>query len=165
MLGSSGGTHDPWNGAVTLRLARPAEETAVRDLVRAAYAHYVPRLGREPLPMTDDYRARIAAGEAWVLPCADGQALIGVLVLVEEPDALLLDNVAIAAPERGKGHGRLLIAFAEQEAARRGFATLRLYTNVKMTENIALYERLGFAETHRTDEEGFRRVFMEKRVA
>jgi GNAT superfamily N-acetyltransferase len=149
---------------VTLRLALPEEEAAVRTLVRAAYAHYVPRLGREPMPMTDDYRARILAGEAWVLLRNTDQALIGVLVLVEESDALLLDNVAIADVEQAKGHGRFLIAFAEEEAARRGFRTLRLFTNVKMVENIALYERLGFVETHRTVEHGFSRVFMDKQV-
>ena len=30
------------------RLARPDEAGALRALVRAAYAHYVPLLGREP---------------------------------------------------------------------------------------------------------------------
>ena len=48
------------------RLARPGEAEALRDLVRAAYAHYVPRLGREPFPIPDDYAARIRAGQAWV---------------------------------------------------------------------------------------------------
>lgn len=149
---------------MTLRRAEAEEESAVRDLVRACYAHYVPRIGREPMPMTDDYQARIAAGEAWVLLRDPDQALIGVLVLVEEPDALLLDNVAIVRAEQGRGHGRSLIAFAEEEARRRGYRTLRLFTNVKMTENIALYERLGFLETHRAGQGGFERVFMEKHI-
>jgi GNAT superfamily N-acetyltransferase len=141
----------------------PEEHDCVRALVRAAYAPYVARIGREPMPMGDDYRARIAAGEAWVLTGEDG-ALLGVLVLVDEPDALLLDNVAVAEGERGKGHGHRLIAFAESEAVRRGYRTLRLFTNVKMTENIDRYRRLGFVETHRAGEHGFARVFMAKRL-
>ena len=149
---------------MTLRLALPEEEAAVRALVRAAYAHYVPRIGREPMPMGEDYRARIAAGQAWVLLRDSDSVLIGVLVLVDEEDALVIDNVAISGEEQGKGHGRALIAFAEQEAVRRGYRTLRLFTNVKMTENIALYERLGFVETHCAGEHGFQRVFMEKRL-
>ncbi len=44
----------------------------------------------------------------------------------------------------------------------RGFKAIRLYTNEAMTENIRLYERLGFAETHRAQEKGFRRVYMTK---
>jgi ribosomal protein S18 acetylase RimI-like enzyme len=146
---------------MTIRLGLPEEHDSVRALVRAAYAHYVSRLGREPIPMSDDYHAHIAAGEVWVL-LGQSDAIVGVLVLIDEPDALLLDNVAVAETEQGKGHGRALIRFAEQEAIRRGRRTLRLFTNVKMTENIALYHRLGFAEVRRADEHGFARVFMEK---
>jgi len=139
------------------RLARPDEAGAIRDLVRAAYAHYVPRLGREPFPMTDDYAARIAAGQAWWVPD------LAVLVLVEE-DGLLLDNIAVAEAARGKGIGRALIRFAEGQAQARGHGRLWLYTNEMMVENVALYTRLGFVETGRETQKGFRRVFMEKRL-
>ena len=143
---------------MTPRLARAEEAGAVRDLVRAAYAHYVPRLGREPLPMTDDYAARIAAGQAWWLPG------VAVLVLVDE-EGLLLDNIAVAEAARGQGIGRALIAFAEAEARRRGHARMWLYTNEMMGENLALYTRLGFRETHRETQMEFRRVFMERWLA
>jgi ribosomal protein S18 acetylase RimI-like enzyme len=144
------------------RLARPEEAQAMRALVRAAYAHYVPRIGVEPLPMVDDYAARIAADEAWVLE-ANG-ALAGVLVLEDSADALMLYNVAVAEAAQGRGHGRAMIAFAEAEARRRGYARLALYTNEKMTENIALYAGLGFRETGRAEFFGRRAVFMAKSV-
>jgi hypothetical protein len=35
----------------SIRPAEPAEAAAVRDLVRAAYASYVERIGKEPAPM------------------------------------------------------------------------------------------------------------------
>jgi hypothetical protein len=41
------------------------------------------------------------------------------------------------------------MAFAESEALRQGFSSLRLYTNEKMTENIAFYGRVGYRETGR----------------
>lgn len=138
------------------RLARSGEAAALLALVRAAYAHYVPRLGREPFPMTDDYEARIAAGQAWLIPDT------AVLVLEDTAGGLLLDNIAVAASARGQGLGRALIAFAEAETLRRGHTRLWLYTNEKMVENIALYTRLGFRETHREQQAGFARVFMEK---
>jgi GNAT superfamily N-acetyltransferase len=144
------------------RPARPDEAPALRDLVRAAYAKYVPRLGREPAPMLDDYAARIEAGQAWVL--AEGGALVGALILEDEPDALLLYNIAVAPAAQGAGVGRRLIRFTEAEARRRGHALLRLYTNEKMVENVAMYPRLGFTETHRGSEAGHRRVYFEKRV-
>lgn len=142
------------------RLAKPGEADAIRSLVRDSYAHYVPRLGIEPLPMVDDYARRIEAGQAWVLDGPDG--IIGVLVLEETAEGLLLDNVAVRRDLAGRGHGRALVAFAEAEARRRGHRRLRLYTNEKMTENIALYTRLGFAETRRASLSGRNAVFMEK---
>jgi ribosomal protein S18 acetylase RimI-like enzyme len=60
--------------------------------------------------------------------------------------------------------GRALVAFAEAEARRRGYAQLRLYTHVLMTENLALYRRLGFEESGRITEKGYERVYMAKRV-
>lgn len=146
-----------------IRRAEPGEADALRDLVRAAYAHYVPRLGREPMPMTDDYAARISAGQAWVLD--DHGRMIGALILEDTPHGLLIDNIAIAGPARGAGHGRRLMGFAEAEARRRGHARVWLYTNEKMIESIALYAGLGYCETHREVEAGFSRVFMEKPVA
>ena len=144
------------------RLSRPDDVSTLRDLVRAAYAKYVARLGRETSPMLDDYAARIAAGQAWVLE-HDG-ALVGALVLEDEPDALMLTNIAVAPAAQGQGVGRRLIAFTEGLARRRGYALLRLYTNEKMVENVAMYPRLGFTETHRGSEAGHRRVYFEKRL-
>lgn len=142
------------------RPARPDEAPALRDLVRAAYAKYIPRLGREPALMLDDAAARIAAGQAWVLE-EDG-ALVGALILEEEPGALLLDNIAVAPDAQGSGVGRRLIAFTEGLARRRGHALLRLYTNELMVENVAMYPRLGFTETHRGSEAGYRRIYFER---
>lgn len=148
--------------ALLPRLASAQEEGAIRDLVRAAYALYVPRIGREPAPMTDDYAARIAAGEAWVVE--ENGTLLAVLVLENFPDSLQLDNIAIAPAAQGKGLGRALVAFTEEEARRRGYAKVTLYTNEKMVENLALYPHLGFVETHRSRQSGFARVFMAKDV-
>lgn len=144
-----------------IRPARPEDAPAIRLLVHDAYAHYVARLGKPPGPMLDDYDARIAAGQAW-LSEHDG-APEGVLVLESTTgNALLLDNVAVARHAQGKGLGRALVAFAETEARRRNCTELRLYTHVLMTENLALYQRLGFHETSRVNEKGYHRIYMTK---
>jgi len=75
---------------------------------------------------------------------------------------LLLDNVAVDPNHQGKGIGRALIDFAEQEARRRGHAEIRLYTHQSMHENIVLYPRLGYEETGRGEQAGFQRVFFRK---
>lgn len=145
-----------------IRPARSDEAETVRGLVDEAYGHYVARIGMRPGPMNDDYQRRVGAGQVWVL-AEDGQ-IAGLVVLEEQEDALLLDNVAVRPAAQGRGYGRALIAFAEQESARRGFDILRLYTHALMVENIALYRRLGFAEIARIQEKGFDRVYMAKRV-
>jgi ribosomal protein S18 acetylase RimI-like enzyme len=145
-----------------IRSARPDDAVSVRSLVLAAYGHYVERIGKPPGPMHDDYQRRIAADQTWVLE--NGGEIVGLVVLEETPEFLLLDNIAVQPAAQGKGFGRALISFAEREAMRRGYDELRLYTHVLMTENIALYQRLGFAEIGRAREKGFDRVYMAKRL-
>ena len=146
-----------------IRPARAEDVAAVGQLVCDAYGHYVARLGKQPGPMLDDYARRIADGQVWVLE--EEGALAGILVLENAEDgALLLDNSAIAPGAQGKGHGRTLVAFAEAEARRRGRSQVRLYTHVLMVENVAIYARLGFEETHRVTEKGYDRVYMTKRL-
>ena len=146
-----------------LRTARPEDRVAVEAIVIAAYSIYVERIGKPPGPMLDDYAGLIAAGAVRVLEDPDG-AVAAILVLLPKPDHLLLDNIAVRPDRQGRGLGRRLIAFAESEARRRGYAELRLYTHETMTENIALYTRLGFRETGRGQEAGYNRVFMTKPI-
>jgi GNAT superfamily N-acetyltransferase len=143
-----------------IRPATAADATAVTALVHDAYAVYVARNGKIPGPMRDDYAARIAEGRVHVLE--DDGELLGLVVLIPEPDVLLLDNVAVSPRGQKRGFGFRLIAFAEQCARDAGLAAIRLYTQDIMVENIALYTRLGFVETHRAEEKGLNRVYMTK---
>ena len=145
-----------------IRLATVADAPAITALVRLAYAPFAARIGVEPMPMLADYAALAAAGQTSVLE-RDGM-IAAVLVIEPHPDHLLVENVAVHPQWQRHGLGRGLMAHAETEARRRGLDLLRLYTNVAMTENIALYERLGYVETHRGVEDGRHRVFMEKRI-
>jgi GNAT superfamily N-acetyltransferase len=145
-----------------IRLAVMDDRPAVEAIVQAAYAVYVPRIGREPGPMLDDYAALIRQERVHVLE-EDG-AIRGLVVLIPEEAAMLLDNVAVRPDAQGQGHGRTLIAFAERAARDAGYGTIRLYTHERMTENAAMYSRLGFVETHRAEEKGFRRIYMAKRL-
>ena len=144
-----------------IRPALPVDRPAIEQIVRDAYASYIPRIGKPPGPMLDDYAARIAVGEAWVL---EDSKTVGVLVLIAEPDYLLLDNIAVAPTSQGNGYGRRLLAFADAEAERRGYHVLRLYTHALMHENLAIYRAQGWQEYARATEAGYDRVFMEKRL-
>jgi ribosomal protein S18 acetylase RimI-like enzyme len=146
-----------------VRAALSGDAEAVREIVYAAYRAYIPRIGKPPGPMLDDYLQRIANGQVWVLDGVD--RIAGVMVLEETPDGFLLDNIAVAPDQQGKGQGRILLEFAEAHAMHRGWREMRLYTNALMTENIALYRKIGYVETGRVSEKGFDRVYMTKRLA
>ena len=146
----------------SIRPAERGDAAVVRDLVRMAYSKYVERIGKEPAPMLEDYDALIRAGEVWVWD--EGGEVLGVLVMRPADDHLFVDNVAVAPGHQGRGLGRELLAFAEERAEREGLPEVRLYTNEKMHENLAVYARLGFEETERKIDGGYRRVFMRKRL-
>ncbi|MBL6458281.1 GNAT family N-acetyltransferase [Belnapia sp. T6] len=147
---------------MTIRLARAEEAPLLAAIVERAYGPWVPVIGRRPMPMEDDYAARIAAGEAWVLE--EAGAPVALVVIERHADHLLLDNIAVDPARQGRGEGRLLLDFVEAEAAQRGLPEVRLYTNALMERNIALYARRGYAETGREVQKGFSRVFMAKPV-
>ncbi|MGK7865639.1 GNAT family N-acetyltransferase [Falsiroseomonas sp. E2-1-a20] len=122
----------------------------------------MPLTGARPLPMDDNYAARCEAGQVFCLH--QDNALAGLIVLVDGPGHLWIDNVAVEPALKGQGLGRDLMAFAEEEARRRGFAETRLLTNALMAANITLYAHLGYAETERRQEKGRHRVYMAKRL-
>jgi GNAT superfamily N-acetyltransferase len=148
---------------LTPRPATLSDLHAVEDLVRQAYTPYVGRIGRAPGPMLDDYAALIGEGRVHVID-QDG-AVRAILVLIPQAYAMLLDNVAVAPAAQGSGLGRILLNFAEQSALAAGYRHIKLYTNEAMTENVALYSRLGYLETHRVEEKGLKRVYMLKNLA
>ncbi|QFY06128.1 GNAT family N-acetyltransferase [Nonomuraea phyllanthi] len=142
-----------------MRRAGAAERAAVERLVHDAYSPWIEVIGMRPLPMEADYAALIDAGLVHV---TDG--LDGLVVLVPEDGVLLVENVAVRPDRQGEGLGRALLAYAEEEARRLGMAALRLYTNVRMASNIALYESLGYVETGRQGVEGRSAVLMRKEL-
>lgn len=155
----------------TIRLAHPGDKPAIETIVHDAYTPYIARIGQPPGPMLSDYTRLIHDQQVYVVVSeneANGQKFLiqGVLVLIPEPqrNTLLLDNIAVAPSAQGSGLGRKMLAFAEEHAADSMYHTLRLYTNQTMTENLALYSRLGFVETHRGEENGLKRVYMAKAV-
>ena len=134
----------------------------ITRIVADAYQKYVERIGKPPGPMLDDYSAHIRNNTVWVIK-HDG-SVVGLIVLLPAEDHLLLDNVAVDPAYHGRGVGRALLEFADREAVRRGYTELRLYTHEKMTENLAMYPALGWTETGRGEQAGYRRVFFRKRL-
>ena len=132
------------------------------ELVDAAYGHYVERLGGPPRPMTDDYEEVIRTRQVTVAE-RDG-AVVGVIVLAVTDEGFLIDNVAVHPSHRGSGLGRALLEFAEAEARRARFDSIYLYTHERMTENLALYARIGYVEYDRRSHGAFSLVYLRKQL-
>src|ERR1700692_3129967 len=93
----------PSDDALVLRPATLKDAGRIRDLVRAAYARWVPVIEREPRPMAADYDAAVRAHEIDLL-CA-GNDLLAVLELIIQPDHLWIENIAEAPDRQGPGLG------------------------------------------------------------
>ena len=145
-----------------IRPARAADVPVLEDIVARAYGGYVEMIGGRPAPMDDDYEDRVREGQVFV---ADEGGVSGLIVLVQHPDHVLVENVAVDPRRQGVGVGRLLLDYAETYARKCRASILRLYTNAAMTENLAIYAHLGYSEDERRTDNGFERVFLSKQLA
>lgn len=135
----------------------------IRACAKQAYQRYIAAIGREPAPMTADFSSQITAREVYIAT-NESDDVLGFIVFRVVASHLLLENVAVFPRAAGKGIGRELIQYCEDTARQLGMRSVKLYTNVKMSENLSLYPRLGYIETHRQIEDGFSRVYFEKRL-
>jgi ribosomal protein S18 acetylase RimI-like enzyme len=150
----------PGSWEVVLRLAEAGDAPAMKCLAISSYGKYIPRMGREPAPMADDYAAVVARGHAWV--AEHGDQLVGLLVMQPAEGHILLESIAVAPSAQNMGLGSRLLRLAEQHALAMGLPEIRLYTNEAMTENLDYYRRRGYRETHRATQNGYQRVFFSK---
>jgi ribosomal protein S18 acetylase RimI-like enzyme len=146
----------------TIRPAIAADEPAVAGCVKAAFSIYVELIGRPPAPMLLDFPAVIAAGWAWVAEL-DGK-VVGALIQYETEEGFYLDTVAVLPALQGRRVGRTLLVFAEGEARRRGFHSIYLCTNVKMTANQVLYPKIGYVKYERKMDQGYDRIYYRKQL-
>lgn len=137
--------------AVTEIFARSAPDEKYLPWIGAAtetaYSIYLPVLGYPPVPVTEDYALRIAAGEVFIF--GNGKSNCG-LVVIETHDSWLEIFIIVVLPEfQGSATGRAILGWVEDRAAQSGKPEVRLYTNALMERNIEIYRRAGYVETGR----------------
>ena len=75
---------------------------------------------------------------------------VGHLWLVERRDAyeptLVVYDIDVDEPHRGRGYGRAAMVFAEEEARRRGLTRIALHVGARNDVARNLYRSLGFEE-------------------
>jgi GNAT superfamily N-acetyltransferase len=149
--------------SIAIRPAHPHEAEAIRAVVRAAYARWMPVIGREPLPMAADYER--ALREHRIDVAVEAQRIVGPVETIPRADHLWIQNVAVEPRLQGRGVGSRLFAHAEDAARGLGLAELRLLTNGAFAANIALYRRLGYGIDREEPFMGGTTVYMSKRLA
>ena len=133
-----------------VRRAGPGDVAAVRAVSAEAYAaSFQPVFGYLPAPALEDYAPRVAAGEVWLIEVGATGRPVGVAVLEQHVDHLLVYSIAVLPECWHAGIGRRLLALAEQRARGAGCPEVRLFTNTRMTRNLAIYARAGYRELGR----------------
>lgn len=145
----------------TIRVATTGDAAAVQQIAERAFSGYVATIGRRPAPMDADHAALITRGEVIV---AVGLQIEGFAVRRFEGPRVLIETVAVLPEAAGRGIARTLVAGCETAGRRQGCTVAALYTNVRMTANLVIWPRLGYVEVARRAEDGFDRVFYEKRL-
>ena len=147
-------------GAVKLRAATAADVPRLTELVDAAYGPYVERIGGLPRPMRDDYADVVSRRDVTVAEAEGG--IVGLVVTGVAEEGYLIDNVAVDPAHQGTGVGRALLEHAETAARAAGYDSVYLYTHEKGWENLALYERIGYAEYARRPFNDWTIVYLRK---
>ena len=147
-----------------IRTATIDDLPAIKQCVDAAYEIYVERIGAKPKPMLADYEEQVRDGIVSVAVDDHGDVQ-GYIICYARIDTMLLENVAVSPHHQGRGVGKRLIAFCEEEARRQRCQAIELFTHVKMTENRALYARLGYEALDRPGDKQLDRVFFRKQLA
>lgn len=112
--------------------------------------------------MHADFASQIAEGCVDVATCES--RFVGYVVFYPEGDHIHLENVAVVPEYSGRGIGKHLIQHVERAARDAGYDAVELYTNEAMTENLAMYPRIGYVEVDRRRQAGFNRVLFRKQV-
>ncbi len=153
---------------IAFRPLVPSDAEAAAALVRAAFAAQdaatdPPSSALKETP--EIVRKKLADGGGFAA-VEDGE--MAALVLFQpDGDALYLGRLAVALARRGQGIAGRLLALAETEARRQGFAKTRLRVRLDLPGNRRLFERCGYQETALLSHPGYEQptfAVMEKRL-
>ena len=151
------------NSSIRFRPAERADAAKIRDIVRAAYAKWVPMIGREPLPMRADYEKAVVEHPFDL--AVEGGRIVGMIETIFADDHLWIENVCVAPQAQGRGIGRLLLERAEETAREAGRRELRLLTNGAFEANVSLYKRHGYEIDREEPFMNGTTVYMSKKLA
>ncbi len=152
------------SGDVSLSRIAASDAGEVLTVQRAAFVSEAQIYGSADMPALvqtlAELEAELRAADGWVARI-DGR-LVGAIRTREENGLLLIGRIAIAPDQQGSGIGQALLEAAESHSHA---DEAELFTGSLSEANIRLYERCGYAETERVDQEdGIQEIFFRKKL-
>ena len=126
-----------------IRRGAAGDVDLIRSFTRAAYAKWIPLIGREPLPMAADYETALRQ-HRFDLFYKDG-VLAALIETITRDDHLHIQNLCVSPKFQRLGLGSQLLNYAQEMAKQKNLPALRLDTNKNFTGNVDLYLRHGFS--------------------
>ena len=126
-----------------IRRGAAGDVDLIRSFTRAAYAKWIPLIGREPLPMAADYETALRQ-HRFDLLYKDG-VLAALIETITRDDHLHIQNLCVSPKFQRLGLGSQLLNYAQEMAKQKNLPALRLDTNKYFTGNVDLYLRHGFS--------------------
>lgn len=145
----------------------PVADSRAQACLQAYYRELAQRLdqGFDPdLSCDPEARDMEQPRGAFLLALSDGMALGCVGIKGTEKGYGEIKRLWIAPSARGLGLAHRLMAAAEAEAAALGMTLLRLDTNRRLPEAVALYRKTGWTEIPRFNPDPYPDLFFEKAV-
>lgn len=144
---------------LSIRRARRDDVARILELIRSGAAPGTTSVDNDGRPLADGYFDAFAeidanANQLLVVAEEDG-VVVGTLLFTRIRQlhhhggaTAEVESVHVAAERRGLGIGSALMAFAIDEARRRGCFRMQLTSNRVRRDAHRFYERLGFSQSH-----------------
>jgi len=134
-----------------IELAAPDDAGEILTLQRAAYVTEAQLYGDPfipPLVESFEQIRKLLDGDAVVLKAVVDGRIIGAVRGQFSDQTCLVGRLVVAPDQQGLGVGGALMRALEDEVAGRA-TSLVLFTGHQSADNLRLYRRLGYTETHR----------------
>lgn len=152
---------------ITIRPIEASDAGEVLTVQRAAFVSEAliygdPDMG--PLTQTLDELAFELRENLGCVAEVNGR-IVGAARAVASGDLLLVGRIAIAPDQQGGGIGTRLLEALEERGRVAGCREAELFTGSLSTQNLALYEDLGYRESERIPQgDGTEQIFLRKRL-
>jgi N-acetylglutamate synthase-like GNAT family acetyltransferase len=139
---------------LTIREFLPQDQKKAQALILQGLGEHFGRLDPTLNPDLDDiYHTYVEAGQRFMVVEINGEIAGTAALITESPGIGRIVRVTVKPNQRRAGIGRTVVQHLVQLAAEIGYKQLLVETNLDWYDAIRLYERCGFKEYDRDEEE------------